>query len=516
MTNFILLIDYAPEAFLTFFVLISLIYFPLLKINAPEDTFSIGMSMFWFSLITLCCTFMLCISAFGTDLLHDNFMLINSPGTQLLKIIVCAFSIIALAPIGIAFNEQNLELFEFYVLYLISVLSTLLLLSCADFLTLYLIIEIQALCFYILASFNRKSSFSAESGIKYFLLGSIMSCILLFGMSLLYGTLGTLNFYDVSSILLGYPFENELKVLNINILISVSLILSVILFKLGIVPFHAWVPDVYENAPLGSTIILSFLPKLVLFDLLIKFTGIFHSVFDELSLLIVFLGLLTVFYGAVGAFSQERLKRFLIYSSISQTGFPLVLLPLIKFDNSASAIYLFLIVYTLSTILGWSGYVYLIQCYPDLDREESISTDKKVIYITDFKNLKNFSLPWAFFFTVLFFSMSGIPPLAGFLIKFSILQELIHHKFFFSAISLVLLSIVPTFYYIRIIKLIFFESDLMPNKEKQPQKIFLNDNKLFYFLCLTTALSLLLLLLSSIFLDFLYLIGDYIYLTKPF
>jgi NADH-quinone oxidoreductase subunit N len=210
----------------------------------------------------------------------------------------------------------------------------------------------QALCFYILASFRRNSAFSTEAGLKYFISGSFISGLFLFGASLIYGALGTLNFNNLS-LLLSFPIENDFIYIKYFVIIGVLLVTVTLLFKIAAAPFHSWSPDVYEGSPLSSTIIFSILPKIVIFSFFIKWVCILSSIFYDIKSLLTIAGVLSVFVGTFFALKQKRVKRLVIYSSIAQIGFLVAALCSNSLDGF-SAIFFFLIIYIITAILTWS------------------------------------------------------------------------------------------------------------------------------------------------------------------
>lgn len=450
----IALYNQLPEIFLAFVILSQLLLNLNLKNSEISKHYYLNFYLLIQSFFILIFTLLLLLNCNYTST-NLNFLFLNTVGTNLLKEIIIFFSVLVLFPVAQGFYLQKLNFFEFYIVYLLAVLASLLLVSCGDFLSAYLLIEIQSLCFYILATFRKNSIFSVEAGIKYFIFGSLVSCILLFSLSLLYAVVGTLNFHALNLLFYSFPFSNSLNSTSILVLFSLCLLCTVFFFKIGIAPFHFWVPDVYEGAPTSATIIFSVLPKLVLFDLFIKISRIFGNAFYELEILFIFLGLLSVSVGALFAMAQGRVKRFFIYSSISQMGFPLLLLTV---NNSFSSgfIYFFLFIYLFSSILSWTIYLFMYQFSEKFYKsdEKSISSP---LYLTDLSNIFLFDKPWAIFFLLSLFSLAGIPPLAGFLSKFFIAFELILNKYNGVSILLVFFASVSTFYYVRIIKIMFFE-----------------------------------------------------------
>jgi NADH-quinone oxidoreductase subunit N len=511
LNNSIAFYNQLPEVFLSVCILLQLLFNLNFK-NSPGAYYS-NLALFSQSLIILILTLILSFNC-QYNATYLNFLLVNNFGTSALKQVILTFSIVALAPITYAFNLQKLTFFEYFSLYLFAVLSTILLVSAGDFLTVYLLIEMQSLCFYILATYNKTSIFSVDAGIKYFIFGSIISCILLFALSFLYGALGTLKFHDINLLLFSFPFSNEYSGINSVVLFSLALICLVFFFKLAIVPFHFWVPDVYEGAPLSSTIIFSFLPKLVLFDLFIRISKVFGPAFKELDFLFIFCGLFSVLVGSFFALSQTRIKRFFIYSSISQMGFPIIVLSSTSFDAYTS-IYFFLIVYTISSLLSWSLYIILYQFIHSPGF--SVSTDESSdtpLYLSDLSYLYGSVTNWTFLFSLFVFSLAGIPPLAGFLSKFLIVFSLVQNKYYISSILLVFFSAISTFYYVRVVKLLFFEPKI---KSSLRFNFYFDQNNLFYKLtCFFICFYIIVLFHILFFLDFWLYLSEYINVNSIF
>ena len=347
------------------------------------------------------------------------------------------------------FVIQRINFFEYFSILFLSVLGLLLLLNTYDLIFGYLILELQALCFYVLAAFNRNSSFSTEAGLKYFVLGSFISGIFLLGCLIIYASLGTTNFQKLS-LLLAFPVNNSF--LYYVIFIGVILITITFLFKMVIAPFHFWAPDVYEGAPLATTIFFSLLPKISIVTLFIKWLNICFPSYSILSLFLLFVGLFSVFWGAYLAVSQKRFKRFIIYSSISQIGFIIIALSLQTYD-SFSSIYTYIIVYIITSCILWGCFSNFYSLSFLLSNEFKL----KPIMLMELSSLINSRQIWACSVLIIFFSFAGIPPLSGFLAKILIILSLLKENVYFFSIVLVLISIISSYYYIRIIKIIFFE-----------------------------------------------------------
>jgi NADH-quinone oxidoreductase subunit N len=381
--------------------------------------------------------------------------------------------------------------FEINILILISLLGLMLIVSSFNFITLYLAIELQSLSFYILTALKRKSPLSIEAALKYFILGSIASSFILLGISIIYGVFGTLNFGNIYLILSNiFYFE------NINLIIGFIngflFILCGIFFKIGSAPFHFWLPDVYEGAPNNITAFFAIVPKIAYIGLLIRFIfDVFIDISSFFEIIFYICAILSMLIGSLSALQQKKIKRLLAYSSISHVGFILIGFTSNLFENIPS-ILLYIIIYIIMSINLWTTYL-------------SLNINHKPIkYLTDLSNIFNFNKLLAFIIILNIFSMSGIPPLAGFFSKLFLFISAIKAKYFGLVFFSILVSILSSFYYLRIIKIIFFENifkKLFINKINKinsyiliintqflifffiyPNIILINLNKFYYYL----------------------------------
>jgi len=494
LNNSIALSSLSAEIFLSLVILVQLLFNVFLKNSKTQFYFNNNTMVFtqtcfvFFFLLFLLLTCHL-------DFSFSNNIFYSTKETQILKILLIFFSFLAFNPIYQGFFIQKLDLMEFYTLFLFSILSGLLLISAGHFISIYLLIEMQALCFYILVCFKRKSVFSVEASIKYFVFGAIVSGILLFGISLLYGALGTLNLNHINSLLFSFPFEEKFFNLNITVIVGLSLICIALLFKLGIVPFHFWVPDVYEGAPISTTIILSYLPKIVFFNLFLKLFYTFGEAFQLILPLFLITGLLSASVGAFIALRQVRIKRFLIYSSISQMGFPIIVLSSTN-SEALFSLYFFVILYTINSILMWTFYIFLLD-FSKKTNKFSIDFVRNPLHLSDFSNLFKIDKRWSLLFVFALFSSAGLPPFTGFLSKFFIILQLAINHDYISAIVLLFIASISTFYYVRIIKIAFFEKSNLIDKN-DIFSVFINDY--FYTYSNLIFLSTIFLITSSFFL----------------
>lgn len=448
--DIIVLKSFFPEIFLSLCILGHLVFNVFLikqhKTNKPLiDKEQISQCFF----IISCCLFLAYkVEIEGT---FANHLIINNTGLMALKLLVLILTLCILMPIWRHFVNDNLNFYEFFNLYLLAILVFLLLINVNDLLLVYLLIEMQSLIFYILANFKRLSAFSTEAGLKYFISGSFFSGLFLLGCSLLYGIFGSLNYYNLE-LLLSVPLTNSS--LHIIVVISVLLITSMLFFKLTIAPFHFWGPDVYEGAPISSTIILSTVPKLILLTVLMRWMSVAYYIFIEASALFSFLGLLSIIFGIFFANRQKRLKRFIVFSSISQLGYTIILLSIVNSDSYAG-VYFFVVIYLIASIALWS-FISLFSSFKNNVSKLYIK-EKTSFYLSHLANYVQYNKLWSYSLLAIFASLAGIPPFSGFLPKVFVFLALTETNAWFINTILVVLSCVIIWYYVNVITLIFME-----------------------------------------------------------
>lgn len=347
-------------------------------------------------------------------------------------------------------KQETLNVFEYWILSLFSLFAMLCLISAYDILTLYLAIELQSLTFYILASLNRTSEFSTEAGLKYFILGAFSSIMLLFGLSLLYGTTGLTHYEDLNKFFMTV-FLDESSTPKL-FLLSCSLIMVSFLFKISAAPFHMWSPDVYEGAPTSITAFFAMMPKIVIIGVIFRF---FHYTLQDTfyfwQSLLLFSGILSLIIGTFGAFMQKKWKRFLAFSSINHVGF--LLLGLASFSSTSKEVVLYYIfIYIIMTTTLFSLFMSL--------RFKTGNRSYQIRYLKDIKSLGKFNPALALCFVIVLFSMGGVPPLAGFLAKVFVILEVVKANFIALIILTVLISSMACFYYLRLIKTLYFHDHI--------------------------------------------------------
>ena len=308
--------------------------------------------------------------------------------------------------------------------------------SSNDLIIFYLGLELQSLCLYILASFKKDDLKSSEAGLKYFVLSALASGLLLYGCSLIYGFTGSTNFEIIS---------NNLEETNTGAVFGIVFIIVGLAFKISVVPFHMWTPDVYEGSPTSVTSFFALIPKIAALSVFIRFIYVpFIDAIDHWQIIVVFLSIASMILGAVAAIGQSNIKRLLAYSSISHMGYALAGLSTGTNQGIQSTI-IYLIIYLIMN-LGAFGCVFML-------KRENIFHEN----INDLSGLSKNNPLLALGFLIIFFSMAGIPPLAGFFAKFYIFMAVIESKMYTLAIIGLLTTVVSAFYYLRVIKIIYFD-----------------------------------------------------------
>jgi len=347
--------------------------------------------------------------------------------------------------------DKKLNKFEYPIIILLSILGMFFMVSSNDIIIFYLGLELQSLSLYILASIDRDNLKSSECGIKYFILSALSSGLLLYGCSLLYGFTESTNFDLIA---------NELNKENTGAVFAMVFILVGLAFKVSAVPFHMWTPDVYEGAPTSITSYFAVVPKVAGLGVLIKFMFIpFSNILSEWQTIIIFISIASMILGAVAAIGQKNIKRLLAYSSIGHVGYVLAGLATGNISGYQSAI-VYISIYVIMNI-GIFSCLYLLK--KDGEYKENIS---------DLSGISKKHPLLAISFLIILFSLAGIPPLGGFFAKFYIFSAVLEQRMFALAIIGLLTTVVSAFYYLKIIKVIYFDDsvitfDTFKNKKAQ-------------------------------------------------
>ena len=352
------------------------------------------------------------------------------------KILILIASLFVLNTSKVFITDNKIGKFEYPIIILLSILGMFFMVSSNDIILFYLGLELQSLSLYILASIDRDNLRSSESGIKYFVLSALSSGLLLYGCSLLYGFTGSTNFDLIA---------DQLIKDNTGAVFAMVFVLVGLAFKVSAVPFHMWTPDVYEGAPTSITSYFAVVPKVAGLAVLIKFMFIpFSNILSEWQLIIIFISIASMILGAVAAIVQKNIKRLLAYSSIGHVGYALAGVATGVISGYESSI-IYISIYVVMNVGAFSC-LYLLK--KDGEYRENIS---------DLSGLSKKQPLLAISFLVILFSLAGIPPLAGFFAKFYVFTAVIEQKMYALAIIGLLTTVISAFYYIRIIKIIYFD-----------------------------------------------------------
>lgn len=403
-----------PELLLSLGVLILVVYGlreSILKVSIVMLILVISISLYWREI------FIFIVNYGASDLL-----ILFSGWADLLKgaLVIACISLLLMYNYK---NEKTEGVNSWVLLVLIVLLGSLLLVSSVNWFSIYLALELQTLTLFILVAKKKNSVYSVEAGLKYFVLGAVSSGLFLFGCALLYGVSGEMSIQGINLLLIGDVGK---------ILITVSL-----LFKLSVAPFHMWAPDVYEGAPTITTALLVIMPKIGVFSVLVQ-VGLVSNV-------VLFCGVLSIIYGAIGALNQTKIKRLLAYSGIGHMGFLLFGVGIGSFESiQASLVYI--IVYLFMSIC-----VFLVLL--------SLKLIRALIIEVSSLSRENFIIALTLAFT--FLSIAGVPPLVGFLGKWLILLSGVSSGYYLICMMIVVVSVIAGVYYVRVVQIIYFSSHFL-------------------------------------------------------
>jgi NADH-quinone oxidoreductase subunit N len=327
--------------------------------------------------------------------------------------------------------------FEYPILILLSTLGMMILISASDFIALYLGFEMMSLALYVVAAYHRDNMRATEAGLKYFVLGALSSGMLLYGLSLIYGFAGTVSFAGVANAVQDHS--------SIGLVFGIVFVLAGLAFKISAVPFHMWTPDVYEGAPTPVTAFFASAPKIATMAVLVRVVvTAFPGVTGDWRQIIIFISIASMALGSFAAIGQTSIKRLMAYSSIGHMGFALVGLAAGTADGVHGVI-IYMTIYLVMTLGTFSAILSMQR------NGHYIET------IADLAGLARTNGPMAFFFGAMMFSLAGIPPLGGFFAKFYVFAAAIEANLFALAVIGVLCSVVAAYYYLRIVKIMYFD-----------------------------------------------------------
>ena len=369
-----------------------------------------------------------------------NGMVMMDSFASIMKIAILAGLTVSLLLSHKWLQQNNVAVFEYPLLVLFSGIGMMLMTSVSNLLGLYVALELSSLCLYVLASIHRDRLDSTEAGLKYFILGALSSGLLLFGMSLIYGFSGSVSYAEIAAALLSKDAS------FVGIIVGMAFLLAGLCFKISTVPFHMWTPDVYQGAPTPVTALFAIVPKVAAFALIIRLMVLaFPSIQPHMAQIFVFVSVASMLWGGFAGLVQDNIKRLLAYSSIANMGYALLGL-LGGQPEGIAAVVMYLCIY-MATLAGVFAVLMGLQ-----------RSGKAIENIPDFAGLSKTSPFEAYALAALMFSMAGIPPMAGFFAKLFIIQSAVAAGYFVVAVVGVLASVVGAYYYIRIIKVMFFDN----------------------------------------------------------
>jgi NADH-quinone oxidoreductase subunit N len=372
-----------------------------------------------------------------TTLFHNSFIV--DPFARALKLLTLAGAAVALLMSIDYWRGAGGVKFEFPVLVLLATTGMLMMISANDLIALYVGLELQSLALYVVAAFQRDSARSSEAGLKYFVLGALSSGMLLYGASLVYGFTGSTDFADIAAAV-------QPSGANIGLIFGLVFLMAGFAFKISAVPFHMWTPDVYEGAPTPVTAFFAAAPKLAAMALTVRvLITAFPAVTAQWQQIVTFLAIASMALGSFAAIGQTNIKRLMAYSSIGQMGYALVGLAA-GTTEGVQGVIIYLAIYLAMTLGTFA-------CILAMRRNGRMVED-----IDQLSGLSSTSPLMAFLLAMLLFSLAGIPPLAGFFAKFYVFLAAIHAGLYALAVIGVLLSVVGAYYYLRIVKIMYFDA----------------------------------------------------------
>ncbi|MFA9472997.1 MAG: NADH-quinone oxidoreductase subunit NuoN [Filomicrobium sp.] len=372
------------------------------------------------------------------SLFNDAFVV--DQFARFMKLLILGGTAVAML-LSFDFLRQNgLMKFEYPILMLLSCVGMMMMVSANDLIALYLGLELQSLALYVLASINRENVRSSEAGLKYFVLGALSSGMLLYGASLIYGFTGSTSFMDIANVAQANSAAG-----NIGLIVGLVFLLVGLAFKISAVPFHMWTPDVYQGAPTPVTAFFAAAPKMAAMGLLLRVLGgAFPGLEEQWQQVIWFISIASMLLGAFAAIGQNNIKRLMAYSSIGHVGFALVGLAS-GTPEGAQGVLVYLLIYLVMTLGTFA-------CILSMQRGDEMVED-----IDQLAGLAQNNLLLAFTLAMLMFSLAGIPPLAGFWAKVYVFWPAVQAGLYPLAIVGVIASVIGAYYYLRIVKIMFFD-----------------------------------------------------------
>ena len=421
-----------PEIFLS----LSIMFLLILGVFKKDSSKLIQNTALITLLITAVITFNETLGIKQTFLFNDSVIIDYL--SSFMKIITLLAAFLVLVISSNYLKTFKIFKIEYPILILSSVLGMMVMISSNDLIVFYMGLELQSLALYVLATFNRDQLKSSEAGLKYFVLSALSSGLLLYGCSLIYGFTGSTNFNLIA---------DQLNIDQYAITFGIVFILVGLAFKISAVPFHMWAPDVYEGSPTSVTLFFTMVPKVAALAVFIRFLYVpFLNLIDQWQMILIFLSIASMLFGAIAAIGQNNLKRLIAYSSISHIGYALAGLTTGSNEGIQSSV-IYITIYIIMN-LG------LFSCLLMMKRNNEYYEN-----IEDLSGLSKNHPLLSLSLLIILFSLAGIPPLAGFFAKFYIFKSVLEQSMYFLAIVGLLSTVVAAFYYLRIIKIMYFDKE---------------------------------------------------------
>jgi len=436
------LIPAIPELFLAITIMALLMFGVFQKADSPEAEVKTARITVWLTVITLGFTLLMVVNASDGRVLVFGNMFVSDAFAVFCKVLVLLGAAGTLIISQSFLARHQMARFEYPILITFAVLGMMMMVSANDLISLYLGLEMQSLSLYVLAAFRRDDGRSTEAGLKYFVLGALASGMMLYGSSLIYGFAGTTNFDQLAALFK----QGGDQAPGLGVIFGIVFILAGLAFKVSAVPFHMWTPDVYEGAPTPVTAFFAVAPKIAALGLFMRvMIGPFGDLVSEWQQIVIFVSIASMLLGAFAAINQTNIKRLMAYSSIGHVGYALIGIAT-GTEAGIRGVLIYLAIYLVMNI----GAFACILCMRRGDR--------MVEEISDLAGLNRSHPMLAAAFAVFMFSMAGIPPLAGFFGKLYVFIAAMESGLYALAVIGVLSSVVGAFYYLRIIRVIYFDS----------------------------------------------------------
>ena len=421
-----------PEIFLSLSIMFLLIF----GVFKKDSSILVHNISLFTLLITAVITFNETLGIDKATLFNDSIIIDYL--SSFMKIITLLAAFLVLTISSNYLKVLKISKIEYPILILSAVLGMMVMIDANDLIVFYMGLELQSLALYVLATFNRDNIKSSEAGLKYFVLSALSSGLLLYGCSLIYGFTGSTNFDLIA---------NQLNSNEYALTFGIVFILVGLAFKISAVPFHMWAPDVYEGSPTSVTLFFTMVPKIAALTVFIRFLYVpFFNLIDQWQMILIFLSIASMVFGAVAAIGQKNLKRLVAYSSIGHIGYVLAGLATGSNEGIQNSV-IYITIYVIMN-LGLFSCILMIkrnnEYYEQIDDLSGLSKNHPLLSLS---------------LLIILFSLAGIPPLAGFFAKFYIFKSVLEQSMYFLAIVGLLSTVIAAFYYLRIIKIIYFDKE---------------------------------------------------------